>query len=191
MRAPLIRTSSPRRLAPPRPSRLCCPRSRASSLVRNRLHVYVCGCGFLPFMEFMCCYIFIFLTFHARLFCLIVVVITFGPFCSLYIPCVSTVCPSGMSFRVPVADVSVVDLTVRLEKPATYKQICEAVKAASEGPMKVILIASPFCAIFVCFVCSLFFLRTAFGLVSALCRTFIPLVYCLSCCCFCLLCCSA
>jgi len=46
---------------------------------------------------------------------------------------------TGMSFRVPVADVSVVDLTCRLEKPATYKQICEAIKKASEGSMKGIL----------------------------------------------------
>lgn len=64
-----------------------------------------------------------------------------------------------MSFRVPVADVSVVDLTVRLEKPATYPQICAAIKvkkntffaskivlfslvcdkAASEGEMKGII----------------------------------------------------
>ena len=46
---------------------------------------------------------------------------------------------TGMSFRVPTPDVSVVDLTVRLAKPATYAQICEAVKAASEGPMKGVL----------------------------------------------------
>ncbi len=46
---------------------------------------------------------------------------------------------TGMSFRVPTPDVSVVDLTVRLAKPATYDQICEAVKAASEGPMKGVL----------------------------------------------------
>merc|ERR1712224_605704 len=43
---------------------------------------------------------------------------------------------TGMAFRVPTPDVSVVDLTVRLEKEATYEQICEAVKKASEGPMK-------------------------------------------------------
>merc|ERR1712224_409283 len=43
---------------------------------------------------------------------------------------------TGMAFRVPTPDVSVVDLTVRLEKEATYDQICEAVKKASEGPMK-------------------------------------------------------
>jgi len=46
---------------------------------------------------------------------------------------------TGMSFRVPTADVSVVDLTVRLEKPATYKQICETIKAASEGAQKGII----------------------------------------------------
>ncbi len=46
---------------------------------------------------------------------------------------------TGMSFRVPTPDVSVVDLTVRLAKPATYAQICEAVKAAAEGPMKGVL----------------------------------------------------
>src|SRR5688572_6354332 len=46
---------------------------------------------------------------------------------------------TGMSFRVPVADVSVVDLTVRLAKPATYEQIKQAMKAASEGEMKGIL----------------------------------------------------
>merc|ERR1712198_324243 len=43
---------------------------------------------------------------------------------------------TGMAFRVPVHDVSVVDLTVRLAKEATYEQICDAVKKASEGPMK-------------------------------------------------------
>jgi len=46
---------------------------------------------------------------------------------------------TGMSFRVPTVDVSVVDLTVRLEKPATYDQIKAAVKAASEGELKGIL----------------------------------------------------
>jgi len=46
---------------------------------------------------------------------------------------------TGMSFRVPVADVSVVDLTVRLKKPATYEAVKAAMKAASEGPMKGIL----------------------------------------------------
>lgn len=46
---------------------------------------------------------------------------------------------TGMSFRVPVADVSVVDLTVRLEKSATYAEICQAMKKASEGDLKGIL----------------------------------------------------
>lgn len=46
---------------------------------------------------------------------------------------------TGMSFRVPVADVSVVDLTVRLEKSASYEDIKKAMKAASEGEMKGIL----------------------------------------------------
>jgi len=47
---------------------------------------------------------------------------------------------TGMAFRVPTMDVSVVDLTVKLEKPATYKEICVAMKAASEsGPMKGVL----------------------------------------------------
>ena len=46
---------------------------------------------------------------------------------------------TGMSFRVPTINVSVVDLTCRLAKPATYAQIKEAVKAASEGGMKGIL----------------------------------------------------
>ncbi len=46
---------------------------------------------------------------------------------------------TGMAFRVPTLDVSVVDLTVNLKKPATYDQICAAIKAASEGPMKGIL----------------------------------------------------
>jgi len=46
---------------------------------------------------------------------------------------------TGMSFRVPVADVSVVDLTVRLKKPATYEQIKQAMKTASEGELKGIL----------------------------------------------------
>lgn len=42
---------------------------------------------------------------------------------------------TGMSFRVPTLDVSVVDLTVRLEKSATYEEICEEVKRASENEM--------------------------------------------------------
>jgi glyceraldehyde 3-phosphate dehydrogenase len=47
---------------------------------------------------------------------------------------------TGMAFRVPTMDVSVVDLTVRLEKAATYAEICAAMKAASEsGPMKGVL----------------------------------------------------
>ena len=44
-----------------------------------------------------------------------------------------------MAFRVPTIDVSVVDLTVRLEKTATYEEICNAVKKASENEMKGIL----------------------------------------------------
>lgn len=46
---------------------------------------------------------------------------------------------TGMSFRVPVADVSVVDLTARLEKPASYDEIKRVMKAASEGELKGIL----------------------------------------------------
>jgi len=46
---------------------------------------------------------------------------------------------TGMSFRVPTLDSSVVDLTVRIEKPASYAQICAAIKTASEGSMKGIL----------------------------------------------------
>ncbi|WPU92994.1 type I glyceraldehyde-3-phosphate dehydrogenase [Mucilaginibacter sabulilitoris] len=46
---------------------------------------------------------------------------------------------TGMSFRVPVADVSVVDLTVRLKKGATYEDIKKAMKTASEGDLKGIL----------------------------------------------------
>jgi glyceraldehyde 3-phosphate dehydrogenase len=46
---------------------------------------------------------------------------------------------TGMSFRVPVADVSVVDLTVKLVKGATYEQIKTAMKVASEGELKGIL----------------------------------------------------
>ena len=46
---------------------------------------------------------------------------------------------TGMSFRVPTSDVSVVDLTVELEKPATYAEICAEMKAQSEGPLKGIL----------------------------------------------------
>jgi glyceraldehyde 3-phosphate dehydrogenase len=46
---------------------------------------------------------------------------------------------TGMSFRVPVADVSVVDLTVKLEKAANYEEIKKAMKDASEGELKGIL----------------------------------------------------
>ena len=47
---------------------------------------------------------------------------------------------TGMAFRVPTMDVSVVDLTVKLDKPASYEEICAAMKAASEsGPMKGVL----------------------------------------------------
>ncbi|MDP5291509.1 type I glyceraldehyde-3-phosphate dehydrogenase [Oceanimonas sp. CHS3-5] len=46
---------------------------------------------------------------------------------------------TGMAFRVPTPNVSVVDLTVRLEKAASYEEICAVVKAASEGEMKGIL----------------------------------------------------
>jgi glyceraldehyde 3-phosphate dehydrogenase len=67
---------------------------------------------------------------------------------------------TGMAFRVPVADVSVVDVTVRLIKSTTYQEICHAMKEASEGSMKGILgycdeqvvssdfISSPLSAIF-------------------------------------------
>ncbi len=44
-----------------------------------------------------------------------------------------------MAFRVPVPDVSVVDLTVKLEKETTYEEICDVIKAAAEGPMKGVL----------------------------------------------------
>jgi glyceraldehyde 3-phosphate dehydrogenase len=46
---------------------------------------------------------------------------------------------TGMAFRVPTADVSVVDLTARLEKPATYEDIKKVMKDASEGAMKGVL----------------------------------------------------
>jgi glyceraldehyde 3-phosphate dehydrogenase len=46
---------------------------------------------------------------------------------------------TGMSFRVPTLNVSVVDLTCRLEKAATYEEICNVMKAASEGELKGIL----------------------------------------------------
>ncbi len=50
---------------------------------------------------------------------------------------------TGMSFRVPTLDVSVVDLTVNLSKEATYDEIMAKLKAASEGPMKGILGRAP------------------------------------------------
>ena len=46
---------------------------------------------------------------------------------------------TGMAFRVPTPDVSVVDLTARLKKEATYDEICDAMKAASEGELKGVL----------------------------------------------------
>jgi glyceraldehyde 3-phosphate dehydrogenase len=46
---------------------------------------------------------------------------------------------TGMSFRVPTSDVSVIDLTVELEKPATYAEICAEMKAQSLGAMKGVL----------------------------------------------------
>ncbi|MFW5454553.1 type I glyceraldehyde-3-phosphate dehydrogenase [Thioalkalivibrio sulfidiphilus] len=46
---------------------------------------------------------------------------------------------TGMAFRVPTSDVSVVDLTVELNKEASYEDICKAMKAASEGPLKGVL----------------------------------------------------
>ena len=46
---------------------------------------------------------------------------------------------TGMAFRVPTADVSVVDLTARLSKGAKYEEIMATLKAASEGPLKGIL----------------------------------------------------
>ena len=58
---------------------------------------------------------------------------------------VGVVCPelngklTGMAFRVPTPDVSVVDLTVRLAKPATYAEICAKFKEMAEGPMKGVL----------------------------------------------------
>lgn len=67
---------------------------------------------------------------------------------------------TGMAFRVPVVDVSVVDLTVKLTTSTTYEEICHAMKAAADGPMKGLLaycedqvvssdfISSPYSAIF-------------------------------------------
>ena len=46
---------------------------------------------------------------------------------------------TGMAFRVPTSDVSVVDLTIELNKEASYAEICAAMKAASEGAMKGVL----------------------------------------------------
>ena len=46
---------------------------------------------------------------------------------------------TGMAFRVPTSDVSVVDLTAELVKPATFAEICQAMKAASQGAMKGVL----------------------------------------------------
>ncbi|MDY6147987.1 MAG: type I glyceraldehyde-3-phosphate dehydrogenase [Porphyromonas sp.] len=46
---------------------------------------------------------------------------------------------TGMSFRVPTMDVSVVDLTVQLRKPATYAEVCQAMKDAANGSLKGIM----------------------------------------------------
>jgi len=46
---------------------------------------------------------------------------------------------TGMAFRVPTSDVSVVDLTVRLKKDTTYEEICNVVKKAAAGPLKGLL----------------------------------------------------
>ena len=46
---------------------------------------------------------------------------------------------TGMAFRVPTADVSAVDLTVRLSKPTTYEEICQAMREAAAGELKGIL----------------------------------------------------
>jgi glyceraldehyde 3-phosphate dehydrogenase len=46
---------------------------------------------------------------------------------------------TGMAFRVPTSDVSVVDLTVELDKAASYEDICKAMKSASEGELKGVL----------------------------------------------------
>ena len=58
--------------------------------------------------------------------------------CALVIPSLKGKL-TGMSFRVPTLDVSVVDLTVRLSRDTTYEEICAVVKEASEGRMKGIL----------------------------------------------------
>lgn len=46
---------------------------------------------------------------------------------------------TGMAFRVPTIDVSVVDLTVELNKETTYDEICQAMKKYSEGELKGVL----------------------------------------------------
>jgi len=46
---------------------------------------------------------------------------------------------TGMAFRVPTVNVSVVDLTVRIEKSASYEDVCNAIKEAADGPLKGIL----------------------------------------------------
>jgi glyceraldehyde 3-phosphate dehydrogenase len=46
---------------------------------------------------------------------------------------------TGMAFRVPTIDVSALDLTIRLKKATSYEEICNAVKVASEGPLKGVL----------------------------------------------------
>ena len=46
---------------------------------------------------------------------------------------------TGMAFRVPIADVSVVDLTVRLSRPTTYEEICKVMKEAEKGSLKGLL----------------------------------------------------
>jgi glyceraldehyde 3-phosphate dehydrogenase len=46
---------------------------------------------------------------------------------------------TGMAFRVPTSDVSVVDLNCELEQPATFEQVCAAMKTAAEGPLKGVL----------------------------------------------------
>ena len=46
---------------------------------------------------------------------------------------------TGMAFRVPTSDVSVVDLTVELNKEATYAEICAEMKAQSQGALKGVL----------------------------------------------------
>ena len=58
--------------------------------------------------------------------------------CALVIPEVKGKL-TGMSVRIPSADASLVDLTVKLEKETTYEEICAAVKEAAEGPMKGII----------------------------------------------------